>query len=410
MNFLESIRVALTALRINVLRSILTMLGIIIGVAAVITMIAMGSGAQRQVDSEISSLGSNLLMIHTGSTRDRGVNMGASARQRLTYGDARAIKREISGVAASAANISGRTQVVFGNMNWATTAYGVDNDHLIAGNWIVAEGRAFRSAENRTGARVVLIGATVHEQLFAESSALGQTIRIGNVPFEVIGVLEEKGQSMRGADQDDVLMVPLETARSRLFGDRPGIARGVNMIMVSMEEDWMMTEAQAEIEELLKQRHRIRPGQDDAFRIRNLAEMAETAEAAFQVFNMLLASIASVSLVVGGIGIMNIMLVSVTERTREIGLRRAVGASPRDILVQFLIEAITLCVVGGALGVGLAVVIVVVTAGFTGWPVIVTPEVIALAVLFSGVIGVFFGWYPASKAAKQNPIESLRYE
>jgi putative ABC transport system permease protein len=410
MSLLEAVLVAITALRTNVMRSMLTMLGIIIGVAAVITMVAMGAGAQREVDTQIAALGTNVLMVMPGSFRDRGVRMGAGSRVMLTEDDAHAIKREIPGVVAAAPTVRGNVQVITGNMNWATTVQGIDNDYMVARAWEVAEGRGFDPREIRTGARVVLLGATVADELFGAGSAVGQTIRVNNVPFQVVGILGRKGQSMMGSDQDDMIMVPLEAARSRLLGENGVVPQAVAVIMVSVAEAWMMDEVEAQIIELLRQRHRVRANQEDPFSIRNMSEMMQTRAEASQVFNMLLAAVASVSLIVGGIGIMNIMLVSVTERTREIGLRRAVGAKPRDILGQFLIEAVTLCTLGGAVGVVLSIVIIVVTADMTGWPVALPVQVVFLAVLFSAAIGVFFGYYPARKAARQDPIEALRHE
>jgi len=410
MNLLESVLVAVTALRTNLLRSILTMLGIVIGVAAVITMVALGSGAQQQVDAQIAALGTNLFMIMPGSSRDRGARMGTGSNLRLSEDDARAIRREVPGVVAAAPTMRGTAQVVAGNRNWSTTVQGIDNDYIVARNWTVAEGRGFEPREIRSGTRVVLLGATVAEELFGAAGVPGQRLRIKNVTFEVVGVLARKGQSMMGSDQDDVIMVPLEAARGRLIGRSQGVARAVQVIMVSVEEAWMMSDVEDQITQLLRQRHRIRADQDNTFRIRNMSEMVATRAEASKVFNMLLAAVAGVSLVVGGIGIMNIMLVSVTERTREIGLRRAVGAKPRDILGQFLIEAVTLCTLGGAVGVLLSVVIIMVTSRVTGWPVELPLEVVVLAVLFSAAIGIFFGYYPARKAARQDPIEALRYE
>jgi putative ABC transport system permease protein len=409
-NLAEAVLIAITALKTNVLRSLLTMLGIIIGVAAVITMVAMGTGAQREVDAQIAALGTNVFMIMPGSYRDRGARLGTGTRARLTEDDARAIRREVAGVVAAAPTMRGSVQVVAGNMNWSTTVQGIDNDYLLARSWTLAEGRAFEPREVRSGARVVLVGVTVAEELFGEADVLGQTIRLNNVPFSIVGVLGRKGQSMMGSDQDDVVMVPLEAARGRLLGHSQAVARAVGVIMVSVEQAFMMDEVEEQMTALLRQRHRVRGDQEAPFRIRNMSEMVETRAETSRVFNMLLAAVAGVSLVVGGIGIMNIMLVSVTERTREIGLRRAVGARRGDILGQFLIEAVTLCTLGGVVGVLLSITIIVVTARTTGWPVALPPQIVVLAVLFSAVIGVFFGYYPARKAARQDPIEALRHE
>ncbi len=410
MNVLESMLVAIIALRTNLMRSLLTMLGIIIGVAAVITMVAMGSGAQQEVDQQIAALGTNLFMVTRGYSRDHGARRAAGTRVRLTEDDARMLKEQIPEIVAAAPTMRGSVQAVIGNTNWATTVQGIDNDYIVARNWVVTEGREFDPREVRTGAKVVLLGHTVAEELFGESNVIGQTIRLNNVPFRITGVLSQKGQTMNGQDQDDVVMVPLATARGRLIGHSQSVPKAVHVIMVSVAEAGMMDDVEQQMTQLLRQRHRIRADQEDTFRIRNMSEMVETRAETSRVFNMLLAAVASVSLVVGGIGIMNIMLVSVTERTREIGLRRAVGARSRDILTQFLVEAVTLCTLGGAVGVLRAVLISYGTAEVTGWPVALQWEVIVLAVVFSAAIGVFFGFYPARKAANQNPIEALRYE
>ncbi|HJL52304.1 MAG TPA: FtsX-like permease family protein, partial [Arenicellales bacterium] len=302
------------------------------------------------------------------------------------------------------------THIVLGNLNWSTTVQGIDQDYMIARNWRIREGRMFEPAELQSGAKVVLLGATVARELFGEADAIGQMLRMNKVPFTVVGVLGAKGQSMSGSDQDDIVMVPIATARARLLGRHRGVAKAVSVIMVSIEKDWMMDDAEEQIKQVIRQRHRIREDQDDTFSIRNMSEMVETRAETRRVFNMLLAAVASVSLVVGGIGIMNIMLVSVTERTREIGLRRAVGAKAKDILTQFLIEAVMLCIFGGVVGVTLAIVVSYSAAELANWPVSIEWQVVGLALLFSAVIGVFFGFYPARKAANQDPIEALRYE
>ncbi|MDA1076339.1 MAG: ABC transporter permease [Proteobacteria bacterium] len=407
MNLTESVLVALTALRTNLMRSTLTMLGIIIGVAAVITMVAMGAGAQKKIDDQIAALGTNLFMIMPGYGRDHGAR---TSKVRLSEDDARAIKNQVPDVVAVAPTIRGMAQVVLGNLNWSTVVQGVDGDYLIARNWAIVDGREFEPREVEGGAKVVLVGATVAKELFGEAEAVGQTIRVNRIPMKVVGVLDAKGQTGFGQDQDDLIMVPIDTARTRLLGEAGGVAKAVQVIMVSVRDAWMMEDVEAQITDILRARHRLQPGQEDTFRVRNMSEMVETRAEASRVFNMLLAAVASVSLVVGGIGIMNIMLVSVTERTREIGLRRAVGAKSRDILVQFLIEAITLCTLGGIIGVLLAVGISVGAAAIAGWSFELQWQVVVLAVLFSAVIGVFFGYYPARRAARQDPIEALRYE
>ena len=410
MSLFESILVAITALRTNLMRSILTMLGIIIGVAAVITMVAMGAGAQQEIDRQIASLGSNLFMVVPGTSHNRGARTASGSRMRLTEDDARALKQQIPEVIAAAPTMRGGTHIVLGNLNWSTTVQGIDQDYMIARNWRIREGRMFEPAELQSGAKVVLLGATVARELFGEADAIGQMLRMNKVPFTVVGVLGAKGQSMSGSDQDDIVMVPIATARARLLGRHRGVAKAVSVIMVSIEKDWMMDDAEEQIKQVIRQRHRIREDQDDTFSIRNMSEMVETRAETRRVFNMLLAAVASVSLVVGGIGIMNIMLVSVKERTREIGLRRAVGAKAKDILTQFLIEAVMLCIFGGVVGVTLAIVVSYSAAELANWPVSIEWQVVGLALLFSAVIGVFFGFYPARKAANQDPIEALRYE
>jgi putative ABC transport system permease protein len=410
MNLLATLRIALNALRVNKLRSSLTMLGIIIGVGAVITMIAVGGGAQARVAQQIKSLGSNLMIIIPGSTTASGVRLGAGANQTLTEDDAQAIAKEVPEVQVAAPSNRGSGQVVVGNNNWSTQIYGVTPDYFEAREWPLAEGRMFEQAELAGSAKVALLGQTTARQLFGDLDPLDQGIRIRNVPFTVIGVLEKKGQSMMGQDQDDVVMVPLSTARNRLFGNTQGKLRRVGTIQVKVREGASMQDAEDRIRELLRQRQRTQQGQDDAFTVRNLTEILQTQEESSRIMALLLAAVASVSLLVGGIGIMNIMLVSVTERTREIGLRMAVGARSRDILTQFLVEAVTLSLIGGFLGIILGVGGSYVIGEFAGWATKLSPESILLAVGFSAAIGIFFGFYPAHKASKLLPIQALRYE
>jgi putative ABC transport system permease protein len=410
MNLLATLRVALNALRVNKLRSILTMLGIIIGVAAVITMIAVGAGAQARVAEQIKSLGSNLMIIIPGSTTSSGVRLGAGANQNLTEDDANAIEIEVPEVQVAAPSNRSTSQVIAGNTNWATQIYGVTSDYFEAREWPLAEGRMFEQPELNGSAKVAIIGQTVARQLFGDIDPMDQTIRIKKVPFTVIGVLDRKGQSMLGQDQDDVIMVPLSTARNRLFGNTQGKLRRVGTIQVKVREGASMKEAEDKIRDLLRQRQRTQQGQDDAFTIRNLTEILQAQETSSRVMTLLLAAVASVSLLVGGIGIMNIMLVSVTERTREIGLRMAVGARAKDILTQFLVEAVTLSLIGGFLGVVLGMIGSYAIGEFAGWATQLSPESIVLAVGFSAGIGIFFGFYPAQKASKLLPIQALRYE
>ena len=407
---LMNLSIAMQALRVNKMRSILTMLGIVIGVAAVIAMIAIGGGAQQRLQEQIASLGSNLLIVVPGSIIQSGARLGAGNAQTLTEQDARAITTEISDVAFAAPLTRSNAQVVFGNTNWATNINGVYNDYFDVREWNLAEGRFFDQGEITRFGKVAILGKTVSNQLFGEDNPVGQVVRIRGIPFEVIGLMESKGQSSQGQDQDDVIFVPLTTGRNRLFGEPRGRIARVGTIMIKAQEGSDTQEVEARITELLRQRHRIQTGMENDFQVRNLTEILKTQEAASKVMSMLLAAVASVSLLVGGIGIMNIMLVSVTERTREIGLRLAVGARGRDIMMQFLVEAMTLATLGGAIGVLLGVLISWLVAYIAGWSISLNLLSIIFAVGFSAAIGVFFGYYPAKKAAKMQPIEALRYE
>ncbi len=406
----ELLRVALEALRVNLMRSVLTMLGIIIGVAAVIAMVTVGAGAQAEIDRQISSLGSNIFMVMSGTRSRGGVRTASGSEMRLTVADARALKAEIPEIVAAAPTMRGVGQVVVGNTNWSTTIQGIDNEYLVARGWQIDEGRDLEPQEIRSGSKVALLGSRVATELFGAANALGQTVRIKNVPFVVVGTLLEKGQSSMGSDQDDIVMIPLAAARGRVLGRSGPRSDAVSVIFVSVAEGWMMDDVERQMGEVLRQRYRVRAGADDPFAIRNMSEIVETRAEARQVFNILLAAVASVSLVVGGIGIMNIMLVSVTERTREIGLRMAVGAKGRDILLQFLVEAVTLCLIGGVLGILCALVITFGIARIAEWPVLLQWPVVVLALGFSAAIGIFFGFYPARKAAAKDPIEALRTE
>ncbi|GMV54472.1 MAG: multidrug ABC transporter substrate-binding protein [Betaproteobacteria bacterium] len=414
MSWLATLRIALNALRVNKLRSMLTMLGIIIGVGAVITMIAVGGGAQARVEEQIRSLGANVMMIVPGSTTSTGIRLGSGAAQTLTEDDARAIALEVEQVQAVAPTLRGSGQLVYGNSNWSTQIYGATPEYFEVREWALVSGRMFEPQELSGAAKVALIGQTTARQLFGENvpleSVVDQTLRVRKVPMTVIGVLDRKGQSAIGQDQDDVLFVPLSTARNRLFGAPQGKLRRVGTISIKVREDADMKLTEERIRELLRQRHRLQPGQDDDFTVRNLTEMLQAQEASSRILSLLLAAVASVSLLVGGIGIMNIMLVSVTERTREIGLRMAVGARSRDILMQFLIEAVTLSLIGGLAGVVLGVAGSYLVGQFAGWPTVMKAEAVLLAVGFAAAVGVFFGFYPARKAAQLLPIDALRYE
>ena len=410
MTLLASIRIALRALRVNKLRSTLTMLGIIIGVAAVIVMIAVGSGAQARVEDQIKGLGTNLIILLPGSVTASGARMGAGSRSSLTEDDSYAIQREISAVQAAAPTLRGTGQVVAGGNNWSTVFQGVTPEYLEARNWVVASGKMFEAADLTGSAKVALLGETVARNLFGDSDPIGQTIRIRKVPFTVIGVLERKGQSLLGQDQDDLILMPISTARNRVLGGNTAKQRSVGSASIKVRDGEDMKEAEEQIRNLLRQRHRIQPGQDDDFTLRNLSEVLQAQEQSSRVMTLLLAAIASVSLLVGGIGIMNIMLVSVTERTREIGLRMAVGARGRDILAQFLVEAVTLALIGGLLGIALGVGGSFAIGHFADWRTELNINAIVLAVGFAAAIGVFFGFYPARKASRLLPIEALRYE
>jgi putative ABC transport system permease protein len=402
--------IALQALRVNKLRSVLTMLGIVIGVAAVIAMIAIGGGAQQRVQEQIASLGSNLLIVIPGSVIQSGARLGLGNAQTLTESDYKAIQQEIPEVQVAAPVSRGNAQVIFGNTNWATSVQGVYNDYFEAREWGLTEGRLFDQGEISRFGKVAIIGKTVASQLFGEDNPIGEMVRIRGIPFEIIGIADGKGQSGMGQDQDDVIFVPLTTGRARLFGEPRGRIARVGTILVKAQNGADTKYVEERITELLRQRHRIQATMENDFQVRNLSEILKTQEAASRIMSMLLAAVASVSLLVGGIGIMNIMLVSVTERTREIGLRLAVGARSKDIMTQFLVEAMTLSTIGGGIGVLLGLGISLLVAWLASWNISLSIMSIVLAVGFSATIGIFFGYYPAKTAAKMQPIAALRYE
>ncbi len=410
MNLLASIRIALRALRINKLRSALTMLGIIIGVAAVITMIAVGSGAQQRIEDQIKGLGTNLIILMPGSTTAGGVRMGAGSRNTLTEEDGYAIQRDIAGVQASAPTLRGTGQVVGGSGNWSTVFYGVTPEYLEARNWVVAEGKGFDMADVAGAAKVALLGETVARSLFGDADPIGQVIRIRKVPFTVIGTLEKKGQSLMGQDQDDIILMPISTARKRVLGQGAGRLRTVGSVSIKVRDGEDMKEVESQIRELMRQRHRIQQDREDDFTLRNLSEVLATREESSRIMGLLLAAVASVSLLVGGIGIMNIMLVSVTERTREIGIRLAIGALERQVLSQFLVESIVLALFGGMIGIALGLAIAAAGSALMDVPFSADPAVVALAFAVSALIGVIFGYFPARRAARLDPIEALRRE
>jgi len=407
-NIPSTFKISIRALRVNKMRSGLTMLGIIIGVGAVIAMVAVGTGASRQIAEQISSMGSNLLMILPGTTTSGGVRMGAGTQPTLTMGGAEAMIRECPAVAESAPLLNGVAQIVTGHMNWSTGVVGTTPSFLIVRDWDLATGRSFTQQDVKSATKVAILGQTVVENLFGDQNPVGQTIRIKNVPFSVVGVLAQKGQDARGQDQDDTILIPVTTAQKKLFGTQfPGMVR---LIIVKAKSAESLSAAEKQVNDLLRQRHRIGQKQDNDFSVRNLTQLMQVREQSTRVMTLLLGAIASVSLLVGGIGIMNIMLVSVTERTREIGIRMAIGAKTWDIRLQFIIEALTLSLIGGIIGIIVGVSTSVILSSLSGWPTVVSALSIVLAFGFSGFIGIFFGFYPAYKASLLNPIDALRYE
>ena len=410
MTYGDCIIAALGAIQANVLRSVLTALGIIIGVAAVIVMISVGAGAQKQVDDVIKKLGSNLVIVVPGTTTSGGARGARGSRPTITEDDAIAIQNEIPTVKVSAPAVRGSGQIIFGNQNWSTVIRGVTPDYGQAREWEIADGRWFSNDEVRSAAKVALIGETVSESLFGNDNPVGQIIRIKRVPFTVIGTLVGKGETPMGNDMDDAVFIPLTTAKKRTLGGRRLSGRLVGVVFVKSNSAEVVDDTIRDMTKLLRQRHKIRPGQPDDFFVRNLSSILEARANSSRVMNLLLAAVASISLIVGGIGIMNIMLVSVTERTREIGLRMAVGAKGRDILLQFLIEAVTLSLIGGVIGIVFGLCGSYLIAMIGNSPAIVQPFSIFLAFGFAAAVGVFFGFYPARKAARLDPIEALRYE
>jgi putative ABC transport system permease protein len=405
LNLLQVYKIALNALRRNPMRSALTMLGVIIGVGCVVAMVAIGQGASSAIQSQIGALGTNFLIIFSGSRSAGGVRHGAGSVQTLTVDDAAAIGRECPSVAVAEPGVRTSAQAVYGNQNWFTSIQGTGPDYPTIRAWAVARGAYFTEEDVKAATKVAVLGTTVVENLFGDSNPLGQVIRLKDAPFRVIGVLDRKGGNMMGQDQDDVISIPFTTAQRRLMG-----ITYIQTIMVSAISPARIDQATDEITELLRQRHRIGPRQDDDFSIRSQQEIAAAATQMSGVLTLLLGAIASVSLLVGGIGIMNIMLVSVTERTREIGVRRALGARRADIRNQFLIEASMISGLGGVVGIAIGVFAARAIARFAGWPTLVAPEIVGIAFIFAGLVGVFFGIYPAAKAARLDPIEALRYE
>ncbi|MEP9399884.1 ABC transporter permease [Mesorhizobium sp. KR2-14] len=410
MSPLESVRIATRALGANKLRSALTVLGIVVGVAAVVCMISIGAGAQAEVSEKIRTLGANLLLVLPGAQNSNGAKLESGTQPTLTEEDAAAIRRELTDVQVAAPLLSRPMPLVAANKNWMTLIAGINSDYLVAREWQVVNGRSFTDGEVSSGAKVAVVGSVIVEELFDGRAGVGETFRIGNVPFTVIGVLDKKGLGAAGRSQDDVVFIPLLTAKSRVVGAVRGTTReALDFVSVKVSDAAAMPETQREVEALLRQRHRIRGDAPSDFRIENPADVLTARGAAVRLLGILLIAVASVSLVVGGISVMNIMLVSVTERTREIGLRMAVGASRRDIRSQFLIEALILALMGGLVGAVLGAATAVAIAWEAGWPILISPWAVVLACCFSGFIGISFGVYPAHRAARLDPIEALRF-
>jgi putative ABC transport system permease protein len=407
-SILSTLRIALRALWVNKMRSALTMLGIIIGVSAVIIMLAVGTGISRKISGQISSIGSNLIIVVPGSSTQGGIRMGGGSQSTLTKDDADAIARECSAVSTVAPVHNGSAQVVFGNQNWSTSIQGTTPGILEIKDCGLTAGRNMTEQDIRNATKVCLLGQTVVDNLFGSIDPIGQIIRIKKIPFTVIGVLESKGQSLGGQDQDDTILIPLTTAQKKIFGTTiPGMVRTI-MVKARSAED--LTIAERQVNDLLRQRHRIGPNKEDDFTVRNLTQILQMAEQTTNALTLLLGAIASVSLLVGGIGIMNIMLVSVTERTGEIGIRMAVGAKTWDIRIQFIIEALTLSMIGGITGIIIGSGGSVILSTVFEYPSVVSPLSILLSFGFSGLVGIFFGFYPAYKASLLNPIDALRFE
>jgi putative ABC transport system permease protein len=410
-NFVESLRVAWRALLVNKTRSMLTALGIIVGVAAVVCVVSVSEGARAQVSEKIRTLGANLLVVTPGAQSSGAARMEAGTGHTLTEEDASAIRREIRAVQVAAPVLSRRGQIVASNKNWSTLIAGVNPDYLVAREWPIQRGRPFSADELESGAKVAIVGDVIAEQLFADNTVIGETLRIGNVPFTIIGLLDKKGQGAMGRNQDDVVFIPLSSAKSRVIGAVRGNTRNaLDFIVVKVDDQSALPDVQKALKILLRQRHQLRKEAGDDFNIENPSDVLGAREGATRTLGLLLIAIASVSLMVGGISIMNIMLVSVTERTREIGLRMAVGARRRDIRRQFLIEAVTLALVGGLIGAIIGSAGAVVIAWQAEWPILISPEAIVLACGFSGLVGIVFGLYPAYRASRLDPMVALRFE
>ncbi|HCD72489.1 ABC transporter permease [Thermovirga lienii] len=404
----EIMRASIRSIGANKLRTSLTGLGIMIGVAAVIIMVSLGYGASKRVSDTFSNMGTNLLVVFPGSARSGGVRLGSSTKPTLTLSDWKAILENCTSIEDAAPEVRGSAQVVFGNSNWNTTISGTTNSILNIRNWHLSEGRTFTDSELRSSAKVCIIGETVAKELFGTLNPIGRTIRINKIPVLVIGLLEPKGSTGMGQDQDDIIFVPITTAQKRLFPSP--FPQNVDAILVKAKGAEFIDSAEHEVEQLLIKRHKIKDPSQKDFNIRNLQEFMDAAEESTKTMSLLLASVASVSLMVGGIGIMNIMLVTVTERTREIGIRMAIGARTSDILAQFLLEAIFVSLIGGTLGIITGCLGSIVVSHFTSWPAVLSIKSIFLALSFSVSVGVLFGFFPAWKASSLNPIDALRHE
>lgn len=408
MYFLINIKLALSALRINKLRSFLTMLGIIIGVGAVIALVIIGNGAKTKLAQTVESLGTNLLIVRSGSVTSGGTRMGMGSTPSITLDDAKAIMEECSAVSGVAPQVRAAAQIVYSNQNWNTVVMGITPDMLDLRTWKISEGRRLVQSDIDGSAKVCILGKTVVDNLFMGESPIGKVIRINKTLFTIIGTLEPKGQNLMGEDQDDLIYIPLSTAQKRIIASQ--LPNVVGVIMVQAVSGKQLKAAEQQVNDLLMQRHHIGAGREQDFMVVNLAEMAGVATKMAATMSLLLGAIASISLLVGGIGIMNIMLVSVTERTREIGIRMAIGAKDVDILFQFLTEAVVLSLVGGFIGTVFGVSISAIVSSYLKWPLIISASAIVLAFTFSAGVGIFFGFYPAKRASQLNPIEALRYE
>ncbi|MFA7659163.1 MAG: ABC transporter permease [Candidatus Gastranaerophilaceae bacterium] len=407
-DFNSTFKIALRSLRVNKMRSILTSLGIIIGVSAVIIMLSVGEGAKGSISKDIESIGSNLLMVMSGSSTSGGVRLGGGTQPTLRMKDAEDILKECPSVLEVAPIVSEGKQIVFSNQNWSTGVYGITPSYMTVGLWEIEEGRAITEEDLKNSTKVTVLGSTVITNLFGDMDPVGKTVRIAGMPFKVVGILKPKGQSGMGQDRDDTALIPITTAQKKLFGTNfPGVVKFINVQAKSADE---LVTAEDEIKTLLRERHNIGKNKDDDFTIRNFTQMMETVKKTVATMTLLLGSIASVSLLVGGIGIMNIMLVSVTERTREIGIRMAIGAKAMDIRIQFLVEALLLSLAGGFVGIIIGVLGSKIVELFSDLTIVISPFSILLSVGFSGLVGIGFGFYPAYKASLLNPIDALRYE